>query len=175
MSINVTFEVCFQDKSCANEDELQNNLKLYLPKFNNLERLMLEGFVTVEGDWQKKVVILDDLYSIVNNLLFPIIIKACSEEEGCLGYRYFTQPSHLAILYYPESIQIFGDDDYVPSESFSQAEILPAFYQCGQRFIDLLQRLRDAGGARFYEPNLPDPVKIEKAKEALLARSWLSK
>jgi hypothetical protein len=172
LSINtVTFELSFQDGSFANEFEIQNNFDAYYPKFQQLKDFSLSGLITI-SDQDNMMKISDDMYFIVQSLLFGAVAEANLNNKGCYGYRYVSHVSHLAILYSPDIVIIFGDDEpYVPTTFFKPEVVFPAFYDCGQRFINLLKRLHDAGAPRFLLPDLEEVA--EKARNALEAKDLI--
>jgi len=177
MSIRVNFCIQLRDGSgnVVQEDEIQNNFEFYAPVLHDMHvNHSLEGCVTIQSPSQDEINIWDDLWVIVQNLFFYSIVDLLNQDKSCFLYSYLSQYAHLVLVPSSYDIYIFGDDrDNVPPTSFNKTELLLAFYHCGQRYLDLLRRLKNVSesGPTFVPPHLE--IEAEKAQKALEAHNLL--
>jgi hypothetical protein len=149
------------------EDEIVTSFDTYGEQLCAQEAL--EGAVVVQAPRIADLIIEDELWVIVQNLCFTGVVTLLEERPEVLHYRYFHHDGDLVLIPSTRFIKIMGDE--VPTNTYEAAELLPALYRCGERYLALRQRLVDAGHEdsdleRMYELQ-------EKTRRTLQAHAML--
>lgn len=163
MAIKVEFCVSIADESCVSELDVEIN-------FDTLyQALLLEfplyGAIIIEIPGEPEVRIEDELWAAIQGLCFQSIPYLSAYKE--FRYSYLSSSGYFVLAPSQASIDISGD--YVPSISVPYEETLPALFNCGQRFIKLLYRLKKE--AVHYEALIKHlEEQAEIAKQSLEAK-----
>lgn len=103
----------------------------------------LDGAVVIRAPKKEALAIEDELWVIIQNLCFNAVVTLLEDKPEVLHYRYFNHDGDLVLIPSTRFIKLMGDE--VPTNTYEAAELLPALYRCGERYLALRQRLVDAG------------------------------
>jgi hypothetical protein len=118
------------------------------------------GYVTLRSDGMSDFVAADELETLVGALCFGTIAELASGKPA--EVRYYTYFGGFELL--PEGGQIRLMQEGVEQARYPAAELLPALVDCGERYVDYLQRLHgDKEGMQAYYAELRGEAEAARA------------
>ncbi|MBD2245323.1 hypothetical protein [Nostoc sp. FACHB-888] len=141
--IDINFCIYIVDNNLIelNEQDIKSDFKRYSSFFHDAETI--DGAILIKSPDKNEVIIQDELWVIVQNFCFTSTLNLLRAQKECFIYHYFSSYGQIILIPSAEFIRIMGDA--VPIESFTASELLPALYHCGERVINLLRKLQQAG------------------------------
>lgn len=143
MEVNINFCIYIVDNDLIelNEEDIESDFDRCTSFLRDSETI--DGAILIKSPNQNKVIIKDELWVIVQNFCFTSILDLLREQKECFIYHYFSSYGQIVLIPSADFIRIMGDA--VPIESFTASELLPALYYCGERIINFLRKLQQAG------------------------------
>ncbi|WP_373527544.1 hypothetical protein [Nostoc sp.] len=135
-SVQVTFRLYIGSDIELDEEEIQSCLDHHRAAIRT--RDLYEGAIIINSPNNPMVVIEDMVTALVHNFCFDAISDLIAQKNVTISYC-----DHYGYLRLdPESfyIRISGDD--IPTIRLERRDLLPALYDCGQRFIQFLKDLK---------------------------------
>lgn len=139
MSVEVTFWIYVDGETCLNEYVITAELDQYRVRLEDIINERHTGYIVIASSAisDNKIEVNDDVEYVVQELCFLAIADLLNHKS--VNISYFTSHGYLKLEPEGELIHISGK--YIPNAEFFSAELLPALYHCGLRYIDLLRRL----------------------------------
>jgi hypothetical protein len=132
--MDVTFCINLGGDACLSEAEIASefhNLRATL-----LQTEVLEGGIIIRSSDATEVQIEDELEAAIQNVCFVSIPKLVAGEHVVV--RYFSYYGYLR--FDPEGDNVLISGDFVPTVRVLRAELIPALFHCGRRFVELYRR-----------------------------------
>jgi hypothetical protein len=102
---------------------------------------VLEGAIVIEVDG-RRFEAADELWAAVQNLCFRAVEELSSGHDGCWVYTATSSDSHVVILPIAKLLRLLSEE--ARAVTAPRDELLEALLDCGERFLDLLERLGES-------------------------------
>lgn len=134
----------YGEETITSEDEIIPNIERYYSDLLR-ERAFDGGIISISSSdgSDNTIKIEDDLGALVQELCFKWVAKLAANEPVEIGF--FTYAGKLSLSLENELVAISNNG--TPKVKFLRTNLLPALYQCGERFVDVLRQVND-----YYEP-----------------------
>lgn len=112
----------------------------------------LEGALLIEAQGQPPLRVQDELWAAAQNLCFVAVKRLLEDRRGCNMYRYTSSDGHVITIPMGYHVRIIGE--HVGPATIEMRTLLPALFECGVRFTNLLERLGGDHGetAKHLQP-----------------------
>lgn len=135
-TVNVTFQLYLRAGNAhveVPEDALDEHLEA-------LERQeVLEGALVIEAPGQPRLEVADELWAVVANLCFRCVEDLSTSDRECWVYTVTNADAHVVVLSMASQLRLLSE--YGPVVTAPREPLLQALLACGERFMDLLERL----------------------------------
>ncbi|WGV28009.1 hypothetical protein [Halotia branconii] len=170
MAVEVNFCLYLVDNDLIelNEQEIESSFDKYSSYLRDTQSI--DGAILIKSHDKKDVIIQDELWVIAQNFCFSSILDLLQKQKECFVYHYFSSYGQIVLISLTDCIRVMGDA--IPIESFTTSELLPALYRCGERILNLLHKLQEAGCVDIYTESLEALAK--EALQVLQANDMLS-
>jgi hypothetical protein len=161
-TVEVTFRL-FVDKGIElKEKELEQGIEKYGAQLR--AEHAYEGAIDIRVPEEPELEIEDELPALVKNFCFSAIPDLLAEKNVVI--RYHSYYGYLRLD--PEGWRILVSGDGLPTVRIPRNKLLPAIYDCGQRFIRFLELLKGEKEDSELEGLISFLARYgEKAREAL--------
>jgi hypothetical protein len=137
MPIEIKFSVYVDEERCLDEDTVLADLDQYGSGLVE-DRRVGTVFIYFQEAPDDCIEIEDELEYLVDELCFRHITDLIAHH--CVMIEFWSYPGHIQLDAKEVYTHISGD--YIPNiKAALSAELLPALYNCGKRYIQLLKRL----------------------------------
>lgn len=174
MGVTATFCVNISSDDCIDEEQLNTEFESNRPKIIADERRhgAINGAIVIRSPQNPDIRVEDELEAVVQNVCFLALPDLLAGKRVIVPY--FRYPGEIELK--PEGHQLLMSGEAIPEERLELREAVFAFYECGQRVVSFLRRLR-SDGAESAESE--DAIRYLEGKEkvarqALLAEHLLS-
>ena len=135
MEIDATFSLKLGDEVYVTERALAANLEAHAAALR--ARKDHDGILVLSAPGQAEQRIEDELRALVPNLCFDAIPRLL--DRKAVSVAYFSYPGAFDLVPVDSVIRLSGD--FLSATSYRRDDLLVALFECGCRFIRLLQRL----------------------------------
>ena len=141
-AVNVTFELHLRvGDEWLEVGETQLSLEEHRQAIESQD--VLEGTIDIDVAGQPGFQAGDELWAAVQNLCFRAVEEVGAGDDACWAYTATSSDSHVVIL--PMASQVRLLSEHARPITAPREELMVALLACGERFLELLERL---GGAQ---------------------------
>lgn len=119
------------------EKELAGNLEDYRPRL--LETQIIEGALLIGPRDKPGIELMDELWVLVQGLCFRAVCVLMNDPESDYVYRYMSADETFTLSPQWPKLRLSGTS--APALSVDAGELLQALFDCGERYLALLEAL----------------------------------